>query len=69
MATKNLQYDLIFENHFSLFLIRPISPAGKTWLDENIPDDAQTLGEAVACEPRYVEAIFHGAINDGLVCR
>jgi hypothetical protein len=61
--------DLLFENHFSLFLIRPTSPAGKAWLDSNISDDAQTLGEAVACEFRYVEAIYRGAIADGLVCR
>jgi hypothetical protein len=27
------------------------------------------LGEAVACEGRYVEAIYHGAISDGLVCQ
>lgn len=58
--------DLVFENHFSLFLIRPVSPTGKAWLDSNIADDAQTLGEAVACEPRYVEAIYRGATDDGL---
>jgi hypothetical protein len=61
--------DSIFENHFSLFLIRPVSPTGRNWLDQNIADDVQTLGEAVACEGRYVEAIYHGAINVGLVCR
>ena len=61
--------DLLFENYFSLFLIRPTSPAGKTWLDENIADDAQTLGDAVACEGRFVEAIYHGAVADGLLCR
>jgi hypothetical protein len=61
--------DLLFENHFSLFLIRPVSPAGQAWLDENIADDAQTLGDAIACEGRYVEAIYHGATADGLVCR
>jgi hypothetical protein len=61
--------DLLFENHLSIFLIRPVSPAGQSWLDSNISDDAQTLGEAVACEPRYVEAIYRGATNDGLVCR
>ena len=61
--------DLYFENYGSLFLIRPASPAGKTWLDEHIGDDAQTLGEAYACELRFVEDIFRGASADGLVCR
>ena len=59
--------DLIFENHFSVFLIRPISPIGKQWLDENVGDEnTLTFGGAVVCEPRYVEAIMHGAIEAGL---
>lgn len=61
--------DLYFENYSSLFLIRPASPSGKTWLKEHIADDAQTLGEAVVCELRFVEDIFRGASADGLVCR
>ena len=60
--------DLYFENYSSLFLIRPASSAGKTWLDEHIGDDAQKLGEAVVCELRFVEDIFCGATADGLVC-
>ena len=66
---KTEKADLLFENHFSLFLIRPVSYAGQQWLSENIDDGAQMLGNAIACEPRYVEAIFQGAMADGLVCR
>ena len=59
--------DLVFENHFSLFLIRPISPAGQVWLDENVGDEnTLKFGGAVVCEPRYVEAIVRGAQSDGL---
>jgi len=59
--------DLIFENHFSLFLIRPVSSIGKQWLDENVGDEnTLTFGGAIVCEPRYVEAIAHGAIEAGL---
>jgi hypothetical protein len=61
--------DILFENYGSLFLLRPVSAVGQTWLDENISDDALTIGGAVACEIRYVEDIFLGAIGDGLVCR
>src|SRR5258708_30556800 len=62
--------DLIFENHFSLFLIRPVSPAGQTWLDENVGDESTlTFGGAVVCEPRYVEAIAHGAVEAGMEVR
>jgi hypothetical protein len=62
--------DLEFENHFSLFLIRPVSSAGQRFLDENVGDEnSLTFGDAIVCEPRYVESIWHGAISDGLVCR
>jgi hypothetical protein len=66
----SLSLDLCFENHFSLFLIRPVSQAGQDWLDENVSaPETLTFGGAVACEPRYVESIFLGATADGLVCR
>lgn len=60
--------DLIFENHGSLYLIRPTSPAGQTWLDENVGDEETltSVGAAV-CEPRYVENIFLVASAAGLV--
>ena len=61
------QLDLVFENHFSLFLIRPVSPIGQLWLDENVGDEnTLTFGGAVVCEPRYVKAIYFGAKQAGL---
>ena len=68
VASGSSPTDLIFENHGSLFLIRPVSPAGQSWLDENVGDEnTMTVGGAIVCEPRYVEAITHGAIEAGLV--
>jgi hypothetical protein len=44
--------DLLFENHFSLFLIRPKSPEGKSWLDENVGDsETLTFGGAPSQVP------------------
>jgi hypothetical protein len=61
------QLDLVFENHGSLFLIRPLSESGQQWLDENVGDEnTLTFGGAIVCEPRYVEAIFLGAKEEGL---
>ena len=61
------QFDLAFENHGSLFLIRPLSESGQQWLDENVGDEnTLTFGGAVVCESRYVEAIFLGAQSEGL---
>jgi hypothetical protein len=62
--------DLVFENHFSLYLIRPLSPSGKAWLDENVGDsETLTFGGAVVCECRFVEDILRGAVEAGLVVR
>jgi hypothetical protein len=62
--------DLLFENHFSLFLIRPVSTEGKNWLDEKVGNsETLTFGGATVCEPRYVEAIYRGAVEAGLVCQ
>jgi hypothetical protein len=59
--------DLVFENHLSLFLIRPVSSTGQSWLDANVGEqETLTFGNAVVCEPRYVEAIIQGAVAAGL---
>jgi len=65
--SPTLTRDLVFENHGSLFLIRPVSKSGQQWLDENVGDENTLMfGGAIVCEPRYVEAIAHGAIEAGL---
>ena len=62
--------DFICENHSSIFLLRLISPAAFTWIEEHLPADRLTFGNAVVIEPRYVWTILHGLQEDGLVvCR
>jgi hypothetical protein len=69
-VTSTLSVDLVFENHFSLYLIRPLSQAGQDWLDENVGDEnTLTFGGGVVCEPRYTEAIWRGARAAGLAVR
>jgi hypothetical protein len=64
------QLDLIFENHLSLVLIRPMTELGQKWINENVGDEeTHHFGNAVVCEPRYAESIFLGAIRDGLRVR
>lgn len=66
-ASESASADLLFENHGSLFLIRPVSQSGQLWLDENVGDEnTLTFGGAVVCEPRFVEAIYFGAQSAGL---
>ena len=59
--------DFLVENHFSIFLIRPISPAGFAWIEEHLPPDRITFGNAVAIDHRCIWAILVGLQDDGLV--
>jgi hypothetical protein len=52
--------DFLVENHLSIFLLRPISPAAFIWVEQHLPSDRLTLGNAVVIEPRYVSAILLG---------
>ena len=62
--------DILVESHNSVFLLRPASPVGQTWLQENVIREAtQLFGNAVVCEPRYVADIVFGARAEGLVVR
>jgi hypothetical protein len=62
------EVDIQFEIHGSIILIRGVSEAGQTWLDENVGnDETQYFGTAIAAEPHYCQDIFLGARRDGLV--
>ena len=68
-VNKKAPPDLIFENHFSIFLIRPVTRLGENWLYSHVAESAQTWGNAVVCEPRYVADIHEGAVRDGINVR
>jgi hypothetical protein len=59
--------DFLCENHGSIFLLRPVSPAAFAWIEKHLPPDRLTFGDAVVVEPRYVWAILVGLQDDGLV--
>lgn len=61
--------DFAVENHLTIFLLRPLTDAAKTWVSENIADDAQHFGGGIVVEHRYIGAIVQGARADGLVLR
>lgn len=58
--------DLSIQNEGSIFLLRGLTDAGKAWIAENIPSDAQTFGDAVVVEHRFIGDIAQGAVCDGL---
>jgi len=61
--------DFLCENHGSIFLLRPLNQSAESWIDENLPSDAQWFGNGVAVEHRFIWAILEGIQNDGLAVR
>lgn len=61
--------DFQIENHGSIFLVRPLNPNARTWIDEHIGSDNgfQPYYPTVVIEHRYIGAIAEGIIADGLV--
>jgi len=60
-------HDFTFIDHGSLIGLLPVSPAGRAWVDENLPDDAPRMGRSVMIEWRFWASIADGIANDGLV--
>ena len=60
------QHDFIVSNHGSIYLLEPLTEAGRQWSDDHLPDDAQMFGNAVVVEHRYIEDIVLGIQDDGL---
>ena len=65
-AAKTSTPDFVCENHGSVFLLRPISPAAFAWINEHLPADRQMFGNAVAVEHRFIWSILAGLQEDGL---
>jgi hypothetical protein len=61
--------DFSFQNHGSICILTPITPAAKDWFNEHVAvDNPETLFWAggIAIEPRYVPDIVSGIQSDGL---
>ena len=58
--------DFEVENHESIFLLRPLTPAAESWIQEFLPQDCTYFGSAVVVEHRFIADIVRGIQNDGL---
>ena len=58
--------DALVSGHGSIYLVRPMSDAATAWIDENVQDDAQWLGPALAVEHRYILDLIDGMRASGL---
>lgn len=58
--------DFSVENHGTIYLLRPLTEDAEQWIEDHIPEDAQTWGNAIVVEHRYIGAIVDGFQGDGL---
>ena len=60
--------DFLFEDHGSIFLLRPLTPSATSWLEEHIGQDNgfQPYWPTCVIEHRYIWPILEGIQNDGL---
>jgi hypothetical protein len=59
--------DFRSENHGSVFLVSAVTQSAQSWIEENLPSDAQWFGHSVVVEHRFIWANLEGIQNDGLV--
>jgi hypothetical protein len=63
--------DFLVEDHGTLFILQPLTPAAQAWLDEHVITEETLLlgGNGVVVEHRYIRDLVAGAQNDELVVR
>jgi len=62
----NPEPDFVVQDHGSIFLLRALTPAVSAWIEENLSEDRQTFGDAVAVEAGFILPVVIGAQRDGL---
>jgi hypothetical protein len=58
--------DFTLSYHGSVVLLRPNTEAARTWASFSLPEELPMFGSSIAVNPRYVEEICHGILDDGL---
>lgn len=61
--------DVSVQNHGSVVLFHPNTPAARRWIAANVADDAQWFGGALAVEPRYADSLVVSLVSDGLTIK
>lgn len=59
--------DFLVENHGTIFLLQPLTPAANSWVNAHLPEGRLTFAGAVVVEHRFIANIVRGAMADGLV--
>jgi hypothetical protein len=67
---KSVKVDATFHNHGSIVMCEPHTDEARTWVDEHVQlEDWQWMGGRFAVEPRMVEDLAQGMMDDGLVVK
>jgi len=61
--------DFEIQNHFSIFLLCPITDAAINWVEKFLPEDVLKFGGGIVVEPRYIGPIAQGIKDAGLAVR
>jgi hypothetical protein len=59
--------DFLVENHGTIFLLQPLTPAANSWVADHLPEDRLRFAGAVVVEHRFIRDIVTGILGDGLV--
>jgi hypothetical protein len=57
--------DIEVSNHGTIYIFTPLTPAGRDWVAEFLPEEAQRSAGGVVIEHRYISSIVAGAQRDG----
>lgn len=60
-----MQTDFVVDNHGTIFLFTPTNAAALEHLQENVADDAQWFGDALAVEHRYARDLAAALHSNG----
>jgi len=59
--------DFALEGHGSVVLLRPLTDAGRAWIDTHVHvEHWMRWGDAICVEPRYVVDLVAGFVGEGL---
>lgn len=66
-AGGRLTADFFLQDNGSIVILLPLTTEAKAWVADHIPDDALRFGKGIVIEPRYVDDICNGIVDDGLI--
>ena len=56
-------------NHGSIFLLQPLTDDARRWIEDHLPENAQTFCTSTVVDARYIGAIVCGIQQDGLTVK